>query len=101
MDWPHDPDGDEGSEGGRVYGLAIFAKKVADDDFPLTPSRCIEEFGDHPIRLDHERVVPASEILGELPEREFESKQSLLTALGSIMREVDLWTFERERYVTQ
>ena len=30
-DWPHDPDGEEGSEGGRKYGMAIVAKSLHDD----------------------------------------------------------------------
>ncbi len=98
MDWPHDPDADEGSEGGRKYDLAIFAKKVDDEMFPVTPQDCIEEFGDHPIRLDHERVIAASDVLDELPDEEYETREDFLTALGNAMREQDMWTFERERY---
>lgn len=98
MSWPHDPDGDEGSEGGRKYGLAIIAKKLDEDDVPLTPESCIESFGDHPIRIDHERVAAAADILEDVPDLEYETKEALLAAIGSAMRERGDWTFERERY---
>lgn len=98
MDWPHDPDGDEGSEGGRKYGLAIIAKQLDADDFPLDKAACLERFGDHPIRLDHETVIEASEALDGIDDGPYESQEELLTAIGSAMREAGLWTFERERY---
>ncbi|MFW6153263.1 MAG: DUF5785 family protein [Halobacteriota archaeon] len=98
MSWPHDPDGDEGSEGGRKYGLAIFAKKLDGEEFPLTPADCRELFGDDPIRIDHDRVVRAADILEDVPDREYESEATLLAAIGSTMRDRGDWTFERERY---
>jgi len=56
-DWPHDPDGDEGSEGRRKYGQAIIAKKIdEDEDFPLDLDEFTEEYGDDPIRIDHKAV---------------------------------------------
>jgi len=59
MDWPHDPDGEQGSEGGRQYGHAVIAKKVDEEgDFPLDRDSFVSEYGDDPIRIDHETVVP-------------------------------------------
>lgn len=98
MSWPHDPDGMEGSEGGRKYGLALFAKKLDAEDFPLSVEDCIDRFGEDPIRLDHERVVPAHEILSLLETERFEEKQAFLAAVGAVMRAGGFWTFERERY---
>lgn len=101
MDWPHDPDGEAGSEGRRKYGLAVFAKKLADMDFPVTREACLETFGDDPIRLDHERVIPASDVLEGIDTGSYESREELLGALGSRMRERGQWSFERERYAKQ
>ena len=42
MDWPHDPDGDEGSEGRRKYGHAVLAKKIDEEaDFPFTAAEYV------------------------------------------------------------
>lgn len=98
MDWPHDPDGEEGSEGGRTYGLAVIAKKLDDDAFPLTRSDCIEQFGDHPVRLDHDEVVAVSDLLEFMDEGPFETRESLLAAAGESMRAGGYWTLESERY---
>jgi hypothetical protein len=63
MDWPHDPDGEEGSEGGRKYGHAVIAKKVdEDEDFPLDVAAFVDEYGDDPVRIDHETVVSVRDI---------------------------------------
>lgn len=98
MDWPHDPDGDEGSEGGRKYGLAVIAKKLEDDDFPITKDDCLEAFGDHPIRLDADEVVAASTLLESMEPGPFETREELLTAVGESMRAGGHWTFEVEQY---
>lgn len=94
MDWPHDPDGDEGSEGMRKFGLAVFAKKLSEDEFPLVVSEFIEEVGDHPIRIDYERVVPAREILGAVGDAEVESMMEFHREVGKAMRENGYWSIE-------
>lgn len=91
MNWPHDPDGEAGSEGRRKYGLAIFAKKLEDVTFPVTATECEDAFGDDPIRLDHETVVSASEILTHLDKGPYEDRQALLSALGRTMRDIGQW----------
>ena len=98
MDWPHDPDGEEGSEGGRKYGLAVLAKKLDDDDFPMTQADCIERFGDHPVRLDHEQVVAVEELLESMDAGPFDSREELLASAGRSMRAGGYWTFESARY---
>ncbi len=100
MDWPHDPDGDAGSEGRRKYGLAVFAKKVDEGDFPMTRADCIEAFGDHPVRLDHDRVIAAEAVLEAIDAGPYESQEALLSALGTAMRETGRWSLERERYAS-
>lgn len=97
MDWPHDPDGDEGSEGRRKYGMAIFAKKVAAEDFPLSVSEFNEEVGDHPIRINHEKIVPASSILELVDSEEIESLEEFHRAIGRAMRAGDFWELYPEQ----
>lgn len=94
MEWPHDPDGDDGSEGGRVYGMAILAKKVDDEDFPLDIQEFAETVGHHPIRLDHEQVVPAEAILDGVDVEEVEDLESFHRAIGRAMRTSDLWPYD-------
>ena len=63
MDWPHDPDGEQGSEGRRKYGHAVIAKKVdEEEDFPLSADEFVAEFGDDPVRIDYETVVSVADI---------------------------------------
>jgi len=62
-DWPHDPDGEKGSEGRRKYGQAILAKKIDEgEDFPLERDAFVEEFGDDPIRIDYETIVSVADV---------------------------------------
>jgi hypothetical protein len=94
MDWPHDPDGEEGSEGRRKYGHAVLAKKVDDEDFPITTEWYVDQFGDHPVRLDAERVVSVREIFEGVEEEEFADFVAFHRAVGRAMRENDLWFYE-------
>jgi hypothetical protein len=95
MDWPHDPDSDEGSEGMRKYGLAILAKKLDEDnDFPLSKEDFQEEFGNHPIRIDYETVVSVDDIIAPVETDEFEDIQSFHQSVGNTMREEGYWTYE-------
>jgi len=66
MDWPHDPDGDEGSEGRRKYGQAVLAKKLdEDEDFPLTREAFVAEFGDHVDQSEYEDFPDFHRAVGE------------------------------------
>lgn len=94
MDWPHDPDGDEGSEGMRKFGLAVFAKKLTEDEFPLEIADFREEVGDHPIRIDYERVVPAREILETVGVEEVETMVEFHREVGKAMRKNGYWSIE-------
>jgi hypothetical protein len=96
-DWPHDPDGEEGSEGMRKYGQAIVAKKVdEDEDFPLDVSEFISEHGDEPIRLNHERVVSLEELFDGVDDDEIEDIQTMHQRVGEAMREGDFWEYVPE-----
>jgi hypothetical protein len=90
--WPHDPDGEHGSEGMRKYGQA---KKLDEQaDFPLTVAEFVAEHGDDPIRLNHQRVVSVRDIFEHVEESEFETMVDLHKGVGRAMRRNDLWEYE-------
>lgn len=94
MDWPHDPDGEEGSEGKRKYDMAIIAKKVDEhEDFPLDRDEFVAEYGDDPIRINYERVVPLREIFEYVEPEEFETMVDMHKAVGAAMRAGDFWEY--------
>ena len=94
-DWPHDPDGDEGSEGRRKYGQAIIAKKIdEDEDFPLDRDEFVDEHGDEPIRIDYETVVSLEEIFEHVEETEFADFPEFHKAVGQTMRDQGYWFYE-------
>jgi hypothetical protein len=96
-DWPHDPDGEKGSEGMRKYGQAILAKKLDEnEDFPLEKSTFVEEHGDHPVRLNHERVVSVADIMDLVEEVEFSEMVEFHRAVGRAMREEGMWEITPE-----
>jgi hypothetical protein len=90
-DWPHDPDGDEGSEGMRKYGQAVLAKKVEEDEFPLTRAEFSERHGDEPVRIDHETVVSVDDILEHCDADEFEDITDFHGAMGRALRAAGYW----------
>jgi hypothetical protein len=93
--WPHDPDGEKGSEGMRKYGHAVIAKKIdEDEDFPLDVAAFVDEYGDDPVRIDYETVVPLREIFEHVEGDEFEGFVELHQALGAAMREHGYWFYE-------
>ena len=97
MDWPHDPDGEKGSEGMRKYGHAVLAKKInEDEDFPLVAEEYVDQYGDHPVRIDHETVVSVDDILEHVEEEEFETFPEFHGAMGRAMRRAGYWTFDLE-----
>jgi hypothetical protein len=99
MDWPHDPDGEAGSEGMRKYGQAVLAKKLDEEaDFPLAKADFLEEHGDDPVRLNHEEVVSVAEIFEHVEPPEFEDIVAFHGAVGRAMREADMWEIDVERH---
>ena len=92
-EWPHEPDGDEGSEGGRKYGMAIFAKKLEEYEFPVSIAEFTDEVGADPIRLNHERVVAASEILELVEIDEATTREEFFQAIGRAMRSGGFWEY--------
>jgi hypothetical protein len=94
-DWPYDPDGEEGSEGGRKYGHAVIAKKIdEDEDFPLSRKEFVKAHGDEPVRIDYETVVSVRETFDGIEQEEFEDFPDLHTALGRNMRGKGYWSYE-------
>lgn len=98
MDWPHDPDGEKGSEGRRKYGHAVLAKKVDDEeDFPLSAGEFVEEFGDHPVRIDYERVVSVADIFEYVDDDAvFDDFPEFHGAVGEALREAGYWPYRLE-----
>jgi hypothetical protein len=93
-DWPHDPDGEEGSEGKRKYGMAILAKKLdEDEDFPLSRSAFVEAHGDEPVRLNHRRVVSVADVFEHVDREEFSDITDFHKAVGRAMREGGFWEY--------
>ncbi|MFB6081149.1 MAG: DUF5785 family protein [Haloferacaceae archaeon] len=93
MDWPHDPDGEEGSEGRRKYGHAILVKKVDEDEMPISRESFVEEYGDDPVRIDAERVVPVADVFEEVDQEEFEDLIDFHRAVGRAMRAGGYWPY--------
>ena len=94
MDWPHDPDGEEGSEGGRKYGMAILAKKLdEEEDFPLSKAEFVEEHEDEPIRINYQRVVSVGDIFEYVEGEEFETMVDFHKAVGKGMRRGGFWDY--------
>ncbi len=98
MDWPHDPDGEEGSEGRRKYGHAVLAKKIDEsEDFPLSAREYVEEFGDHPVRIDYEQVVSVADIFEFVDDDAvFDDFPEFHEAVGEALREADYWPYQLE-----
>ncbi|ELY43461.1 DUF5785 family protein [Natronorubrum sulfidifaciens] len=94
MDWPHDPDGEQGSEGMRKFDMRIIADKVDEEaDFPLDRDEFVAEHGDDPIRINYKRVVPMSEIFEYIEDEEFETILDMHKAVGAAMRAGDFWEY--------
>ena len=95
MDWPHDPDGEDGSEGKRKYGQAIIAKKIdEEEDFPLSVEEFVAEHGDDPIRIDYETVVSLRDIFEGVEGESFDAFVPFHKAVGKAMRENGYWFYE-------
>ena len=99
MEWPHDPDGEDGSEGKRKYGQAVLAKKIDEEtDFPVSASEFVEAHGDEPVRLNHTRVVSVADIFEHVDEDEFGDFVAFHRAVGRAMRENDMWEVDVEAH---
>jgi len=93
-EWPHDPDGEEGSEGRRKYGMAILAKKIdEEEDFPLSRSAFVEAHGDEPVRLNSRRVVSVADIFEHVDGEEFGDMVEFHRAVGRAMRAGGFWAY--------
>lgn len=95
-DWPHDPDGEEGSEGRRKYGHAVLVKKVdEDEDFPLRAGEYAEEFGADPVRIDSETVVSVADVFEAIDDDTvYDDIVAFHKGVGAAMREQGYWTYE-------
>lgn len=94
MDWPFDPDGEQGSEGMRKFDMRIIADKVdEEEDFPMDRDEFVAEHGDDPIRINYQRVVPMREIFEYVEPEEFETMVDMHKAVGAAMRAGDFWEY--------
>lgn len=93
-DWPHDPDGEEGSEGMRKYGIAVVAKKVDEEtDFPLDVGEFVDEYGDDPVRINQETVVSLADIFEHVEEDSFSDKVAFNRGVGRALRRGEFWEY--------
>jgi len=95
-DWPHDPDGEKGSEGMRNFDMAVLSKMVEEDEFPLEKADFVEEFGDWPVRINHKTVVSVAEIFEDVEEDSFENKIEFHRSVGRAIRRTGLWEYRPE-----
>ncbi len=95
-EWPHNPDGERGSEGRRKYGHAVLVKKVDEEaDFPLRAGDYRDAYGDHPVRLDEKTVVAVEDVFEPIDDDEtFEDIVAFHQRIGRAMRTAGLWTYE-------
>lgn len=92
--WPVDPDGEEGSEGMRKYDMRIIADKVdEEEDFPMDRDEFVDEYGDYPVRINHETVVALSDIFEYVEPAEFETMIDMHKAIGAAMRAGGFWKY--------
>ena len=96
MDWPHDPDGEAGSEGMRKYGMAILAKKVDEDEFPISFDEFADEYGEDPIRINYETVVAVNDIIEHVDVDEAEDIVDFHRAIGRAIRSGGFWDYQPE-----
>ncbi|MGM0398751.1 MAG: DUF5785 family protein [Halobacteriota archaeon] len=93
QDWPHDPDGEKGSEGMRNFDMAVLSKMVEEDEFPLQKAEFVEEFGDWPVRINHKTVVSVADIFEDVEEESFENKVEFHRSVGRAIRKTGLWEY--------
>jgi len=83
----------------RKYGQAILAKKVnEEEDFPLSKAEYVENYGDEPVRIDHETVVSVREVFDHVDQEEFEDFPDFHKAVGRGMREGGYWFLDGDDY---
>lgn len=92
-EWPHDPDGDEGSEGGRKYGMAIVAKKVDGDDFPVDVEAFLADHAEDPVRINADQVVSVGDVFEHVEGETFEDWVAFHGAVGDAMRRGGFWEY--------
>lgn len=94
MDWPHDPDGEAGSEGMRKFGHAVLVKKVDEDEsFPLSADAFVEEHGDDPVRMDSETVVSVADVFEYVDAESFEDIVAFHRGVGDALRASPYWRY--------
>ncbi|MFB6082081.1 MAG: DUF5785 family protein [Halanaeroarchaeum sp.] len=96
-DWPHDPDGEKGSEGMRKFDMAVLSKMTdEEEDFPLEKTDFVQEYGDWPVRINFETVVSVAEIFEHVEADTFDDKVAFHKAVGKAIREQGLWEYRPE-----
>jgi hypothetical protein len=96
-EWPHDPDGEKGSEGGRKYDMAVLSKFTdEEEDYPLDVAEFVEEYGDYPVRINYRKVVSVADVFEGVAAEEIETKVEFHKSVGDAMRESGMWRFHPE-----
>lgn len=91
--WVRDPDGEEGSECGRKYGLATVMKMVDEVEFPLEVAASADRVVADANRIDHATVVPAEEIPAHVDVDTAADPTGVHGALGRALRQGGDWTY--------
>jgi len=76
----------------------VLAKKVdEEEDFPFTAGEYVDQYGDHPIRIDYERVVSVEKIFEPIDDdEEFETFPEFHKRVGKALRDADYWPYRLE-----
>lgn len=91
--WPIDPDGKEGSNGGRRYDMAVLSKFEPATAFPMTAETFLERHGEKPVRMNHRTVRSVAELFEALSVDRFETKTEFHRAVGDAIRSGGGWEY--------
>lgn len=92
-EWPIDPDGEQGSNGGRRYDMAILSKFEPASAFPMAAETFLERHGEKPVRMNHRTVQSVADLFETLPVEAFETKTDFHKSVGAAIRSGDGWEY--------
>ena len=94
--WPFDPDGEEGSNEGRRYDMAILSKFEPKDAFPLSVETFLERHGEKPVRMNYQTVLSVADLFEPIEAEHFETKTDFHHAVGDAIRARNRWQYHAQ-----
>ena len=96
-DWPFDPDGEDGSDGLRRFGMAVLSGLEPKSAFPMSAETFLDRHGKKPVRVNYQTVVSVADLLDGLDGETFETKTAFHRAVGERIRARGDWEYTVER----